>query len=160
MSDEKLTQEEIEIADQEFYEELRCDSSDLSFGSEGYTLDVDNIIPAITKQEQLAQLLILITPGSLGKGLTQVEAAKLLNISERTVRNILTQFKQTFPKEYEKFESICNVAKREAESLRWKTGLDDKNHLFSRDGGISLGSNLYEMEKKLDTLGHSIKGRF
>ena len=63
------------------------------------------------------------------------------------------------PKEYEKFESICNVAKREAESLRWKTGGVGESSPFS-GGGISLGSNLYEMEKKLDTLGHSIKGRF
>lgn len=109
--------------------------------------------------EQLQQLLPLIAPGPLGKGLTYQEAAKILDIDEATIWRRLQWFKKNMPKEYDNYDSLWRVAKREAESLRWKTGGVGKANPFSNQG-ISLGSNLYEMDEKLEQLGHQIKDKF
>ena len=119
-------------------------------------------------REQLNKLLFLIAPGvpngQGGKGLTHEEAAKVLGISKRTIQNLLAWFKINMPKEYDNYDAFWRVARRERESLRWKTGFEGKSNPFdeglNRGGGVSLGSNLYEMEKLLEQSGHSIKGKF
>lgn len=114
-------------------------------------------------REQLNKLLFLIAPGAPdgqgGKGLTHEEAAKVLGISKRTVQSLLAWFKVNMPKEYDNYDAFWRVARREGQSLRWKgRGIDEENPFNNQ--GISLGSNLYEMEENLERAGHKIKGTF
>jgi predicted transcriptional regulator len=64
------------------------------------------------------ELVNLLTPGPLGRGMTQEEAAKELGITERTVRNRLTEFEKNHPEAYERFKTLHKLAKETRESLR------------------------------------------
>ncbi len=60
------------------------------------------------------ELLLLYTPGPLGKGLTEEEIAKELGISRRAVRSRLERFQSHYPEAWSRLESIINTAKRQA----------------------------------------------
>ena len=75
--------------------------------------------------KRILELLTLITPGPLGQGLTQKEAAHRLQITEKTVFNRLKAFEKKFPEAYERFISIKKLSRETRDFLHNTWSLKD-----------------------------------
>ena len=70
------------------------------------------------------ELLKLIYPGPIGKGMKIKDAAKKLKISRRAATYRLFNIKKKFPKFWEQYLAACRVMRRERISLT-KIIIDD-----------------------------------
>lgn len=74
--------------------------------------------------ENTKKLLYLLTPGPLGKGLTQKEAAEELGVSQSSIYQRLRTFKKRHPEAYKRFKTLCDLAKKDRIDLDniWRWG--------------------------------------
>jgi len=70
-----------------------------------------NLVP-----KKLVKLLMEITPGPLGNGLTIKEASEKLGINRDTVYSWLKEFEEQFPTEYENWKGIMGTYERQRNS--------------------------------------------
>jgi len=71
-----------------------------------------NLIP-----KKLVKLLMEITPGPLGSGLTIEEAGKKLKISKMTIHRWIKEFEEQYPEEYENWMGIVRSYHRQTQSM-------------------------------------------
>lgn len=79
-------------------------------------------IPTFKKPVWMTQgqmdLLMLIVPGPLGRGMKVVNAAKILGVSEGAARMKLKRFKHRFPEAWDRIEGIRNTMKTHGRTSR------------------------------------------
>jgi len=71
-------------------------------------------------KKEYSELLLLITPGPIGRGLTIKQAAQELDISYIGAKKRLEQFKVKYPDAWKKFNSLKEEAQDRRYKLRWK----------------------------------------
>lgn len=76
-------------------------------------------------KQKYTDILLRITPGPRGQGLTIAEAAKDLNLSINTIKTRLKQFKKKYPDYWNNFKKLRDIARQDRLKLRWKTRLGE-----------------------------------
>lgn len=71
-------------------------------------------------KQKYVDILLRITPGPIGRGMTIKTAAKDLGISCRTIKYKLTQFKKNYPEAWGNFKKLRELARQDRYKLRWK----------------------------------------
>lgn len=72
------------------------------------------------------QVVYLLTPGPLGRGLTEEEAAKELKINIRTLQKRFETFKKRHPEAYERFKKIKELSLETREGLKNVSRIGDE----------------------------------
>jgi predicted transcriptional regulator len=76
--------------------------------------------------ESTQQVVFLLTPGPLGRGLTEDEAAKELGISQQAINERLETFKKRHPKAYERFKVLKELSVETREHLKNVSRIGDE----------------------------------
>jgi len=77
--------------------------------------------------------LMCLTPGPLGKGMTQRQAAKHLDVSTKAIEGTIRRFRERFPDAYERYESIRRAAARHRSALSSPLSFDSMAHRLGED---------------------------
>jgi hypothetical protein len=79
--------------------------------------------PSWLTQHQI-DVLMCIVPGPIGRGLTQRETARYLNVSVKAIEGTLSRFKERFPDAWERVESMRRAASRHRKKLSSPASFD------------------------------------
>ena len=71
------------------------------------------------------ELLKLITPGPIGEGMSQVEAAKELGITPEAVQSRLKTFKERHPEAFDNFIATIELSRKHRGKLRHVRNVSD-----------------------------------
>ena len=111
---------------------------------------------------RMFQMLQCLTPGPLGYGLTQEQAAIVMKVSTRTMRRLKKQFRDRFPEPYDRFMCMHRTMVRHGQKMGKKHTLSLEGLMTAMSQGFEetgdINSVLYDLlRSEEDSLGHEIE---